>query len=287
MPHPVLGIDHSYLLVHDLDASSGLYRRLGFTLSPRGLHSAAKGTANYTIVFRDDYLELLGVVAETPANQLQRDRLARQGEGLQAIANRTEDADAARTALAARGILTGEVSSFSRPLRLLDGSQGQASFRTLTFDPVGVPLGHFFLCEHKTRDLVWRPELQHHENGAEGLAGIVGVSADPEVTATTFASFYADGRVTPDEGGFRVETGKRSAPLLLVSRDAARDLFAGQNVEATPAGGFAALRVSVRDEDWTRRVLYDNDVPFTETRRGSLVVRPEYTSGVILEFIQS
>lgn len=111
MPHPVLGVDHSYLLVHDLDESAALYRQLGFTLSPRGLHSPQKGTANYTIIFEQDYLELLGVVRETDLSIGQRDSLARDGEGVRAIANRTQSADAAKPALAERGIKTGEGSA--------------------------------------------------------------------------------------------------------------------------------------------------------------------------------
>ncbi len=135
MTHPVTGVDHSYLLVHDLDASADRYRRLGFTLSPRGLHSPQKGTANHTIVFTDDYFELLGVVRETELNAPQRESLGEFGEGLKAIANRTPDADAAKPALAAIGIETGEVSAFSRPLLLEDGREGIASFRTLGFAP--------------------------------------------------------------------------------------------------------------------------------------------------------
>lgn len=201
MTHPVLGVDHTYLLVHDLDATADLYRRLGFTLSPRGLHSPQKGTANYTIMFQDDYLELLGVVTETEQNTSQRNTLAQYGEGLQAIANRTQSAEAAKPALNAIGIRTGEASAFSRPLPLPGGGEGIASFRTLSFEAEQVPLGHFFLCQHETRDMVWRPELQQHANGAIGLGGIIGISDDPYATAETYAGFYAQGHVSEVEGG--------------------------------------------------------------------------------------
>ena len=54
MPHPIAGVDHVFVLVHDLDESAERYARLGFTLSPRALHSAAKGSANHTVVFEND-----------------------------------------------------------------------------------------------------------------------------------------------------------------------------------------------------------------------------------------
>ncbi|MFD2856181.1 VOC family protein [Seohaeicola zhoushanensis] len=60
MTHPVKGIDHCFALVDDLDDAAAQYGALGFTLSPRGMHSAAKGTANHTIMFPEDYFELLG-----------------------------------------------------------------------------------------------------------------------------------------------------------------------------------------------------------------------------------
>ena len=59
----VVGLDHIVVVVRDLDAAAQRWRKLGFTLSPRGLHSAHMGTANHTLMLGDDYLELMGVVA--------------------------------------------------------------------------------------------------------------------------------------------------------------------------------------------------------------------------------
>lgn len=286
MTHPVLGVDHTYLLVHDLDASADLYRRLGFTLSPRGLHSPQKGTANYTIIFTDDYLELLGVVSQTPLNNGQRDNLAQHGEGLRAIANRTVSADQAKPALAALGIETGEVSAFSRPLTLPNGTDGIASFRTLSFAPKAVPLGDFFLCQHETRDAVWLPELQQHANGAVALGGFVGISETPRRTAETFAQFYAKGRVSVAEGGFRVDTGANSAPLLFGDKAAVEALFPGAGIAETPANGFAALRIQVRDLKRTKDVLLNHHISFAATPRGGLAVKPHEASGAIIEFAE-
>ncbi len=285
MTHPVLGVDHSYLLVDDLDASAERYRRLGFTLSPRGLHSPQKGTGNYTIIFQNDYLELLGVVAETELNAAQRRTLSTYGEGLHAIANRTANADAAKPALAELGIGTGEVSAFSRPLPLPGGGEGIASFRTLGFDPNDVPLGHFFLCQHETRDMVWRPELQDHANGAVSLGGIIGVSDDPRRTAETYARFYAAGRIEEAQGGFRVETGEGSAPLFFFDPAAITALYPGLDIGKTPSNGFAVLRVRVRDTERTASVLSGQGIPFIKTSTGSIAVAPADASGAVVEFI--
>ena len=284
MTHPVLGIDHIYLLVQDLDASAILYEQLGFTLSPRGLHSPQKGTANHTIVFKDDYVELLGIVSATELNRPQRDGLARDGEGMQAIANRTLSADAAKPALAVRGIRTGEVSAFSRPLPLPDGTEGTASFRTLGLEANDVPIGHFFLCEHHTPEMVWRPELQQHPNSAIALGSIIAVVDQPRALANAYSRLYAEGSVSETEEGFRVQTGRNSATLLFVDPAAIGSLFPKQDV-ALARNRFAAMRILVDDLERTRQLLTGRGVAFTPTPSGGIAVGARQASGAIVEFL--
>ncbi|RWR27363.1 VOC family protein [Sinirhodobacter populi] len=290
MTHPINGIDHAYLLVHDLDASAEQFRRLGFTLSPRGLHSPEKGTGNHTIVFRDDYLELLGIVAPTPLNDAQRQLLASEGEGLRAIANRpAEGADAARQPLAERGFTTSDVSAFSRPVPLPGGGETPASFRTLSLAPGSAPLGHFFLCEHLTPEAVWRDELRTHANGARALSAVVGVAEDPQAAAQAYARLYAGGKVTAIGDGYRIETGiaggKPSAAVEILSPVEATVLY-GDRIGQTPRTGYAALRLLVDDLAQTAEALRTGDVSFDETPRG-LQVSPGQAAGVILEFVSA
>ena len=73
------GIDHLVIAVSDLDRAAQAYRRLGFTLSPRAVHSAHMGTANHTIMLARDYFEVLGVLAPTKADARWRNALA-QGD---------------------------------------------------------------------------------------------------------------------------------------------------------------------------------------------------------------
>src|SRR3546814_18189475 len=75
------GLDHVVIMVRDLSIGAQRWRDLGFTVSPRGTHSAHLGTGNHTIMFDDDYLELLGVLAETDLTDLSRAFLAPRGYG--------------------------------------------------------------------------------------------------------------------------------------------------------------------------------------------------------------
>ena len=118
----IQGVDHVVVAVRDLDAARAAYQRLGFTLTPLGLHSL--GSQNHCIVFERDYLELMAVPRPHPALQYFSDFLAR-GEGLAAIALATDDAVGLCAELAADGIAAEAPLDFSRPVAGL----GEARFR--------------------------------------------------------------------------------------------------------------------------------------------------------------
>jgi len=159
LPLP-FGIDHAVLAVRDLDAAAASFRELGFTLTPRGHHSI--GSQNYCVMLGSTYIELLAPMSVHPWLEHYREFL-RGGEGVAAIALRTEDADVACEALRAQGVPATSPMDLSRPV---DG--GVARFRLVRIE--GVP--HVFVCEHQTPELVWRPEWQRHENGALDLAAV-------------------------------------------------------------------------------------------------------------------
>jgi len=285
MSHPVKGVDHIFLLVPDLDAAAAAYRRLGFTLSPRGAHSGENGSANHTLILEHDYFELLGVLRDTPANLPQRETLARDGGGLHAIACRIEDAHTARRDLEELGIQTGPVTEFSRPVPLPDGTSGVAAFASTRFAQAEIPAGLVFMCEHRTPDLVWRPELRSHPNGAQALAGIVAVMPDPERAAAGFARLFAAGRVCPAEGGYSVATGTRSAPILCLTPDAAATFYSADAIAGTPRSGFAVLRIAVANLDRTRALLGEAGVPLRDRDR-TFWAGPGDAGGTILEFVE-
>jgi catechol 2,3-dioxygenase-like lactoylglutathione lyase family enzyme len=83
--NPLSGIDHTLIGVRDLEAARAAWRHLGFAVTPRGRH-IGWGTGNYCVMFRDDYVELLGIV--DPCQFLNRldTLLETRGEGLLGLA---------------------------------------------------------------------------------------------------------------------------------------------------------------------------------------------------------
>jgi hypothetical protein len=125
----VIGIDHAVVVVKDLDKAAENWKRLGFTVSPRGTHSAKMGSGNYTIMLGEDYVELLGVLAETEHNAPTRAFLARRGEGIERVAFTAVDATAGAEEIRARGYTPVGPTDFERPVTLPSGGKGEAKFR--------------------------------------------------------------------------------------------------------------------------------------------------------------
>lgn len=282
MSHPVTGIDHCFLLVQDLDRSLAQFERLGFSVSPRGFHSEAMGSANHTIMFPEDYLELLGITADTPGNAPRREFLARSGEGLIAIACRAGDVAEAGRKLTELGIKTTGARDFERPVPLPGGGQTRAAFSTLQFDQSEVPVGIAFMCQHHTPEAVWIPELLEHPNGAMGLAGMIASVVDTQNAAEAYGRLFAAGKVSPIEGGSQVETG--SAPITFLSPEALNAHYEGIDFGKTPKGAFAVLQIAVDDLRKTQEVLSGAGVTTFATAEG-LAVPPQEASGAVVEFI--
>ncbi len=284
MSHPVKGIDHCFALVQDLDKAADQYAAMGFTLSPRGLHSEAKGSANYTIMFPDDYFELLGLLRATPLNAARSKALVDQGQGLHAIACRIDTAEAAAAALSGLGIGTHGLGSFERPVPLPGGGSAIAAFSTVVFDDTEVPFGSVFMCQHKTPETVWLPELLDHANTACGLDAILAISANPTGDGQRFARLWAEGSTMRSEGGITVKTGANSAPLTLMERDAMQAIYPSIDLALTPKGAFTAVRIKVTNMTAAHQCLKDADIRPVDTALG-LAVAPQEASGVIVEFV--
>ena len=284
MSHPVKGIDHCFILVDDLDQAAEQYAAMGFTLSPRGIHSEAKGSANYTIMFPEDYFEILGIIKATALNVARRDALELHGQGLHAVACRIDDAHAAARDLDTLGIKTTGLNDFERPVKLADGTTGTAAFSTLSFMHEDVPLGSVFMCHHKTPETVWLPELIEHPNTACALNAILAVSDEPEKEAMQFSRLWAAGTVTATDGVYRIDTGAESAPLILLSLSKMQRQYPGIDLSSTASGAFTCLQIRVSEIETTRMCLSNNGIRVWETKSGIAVAAGD-ACGAIIEFV--
>jgi catechol 2,3-dioxygenase-like lactoylglutathione lyase family enzyme len=176
----IVGLDHAVILVRDLDRACDTYERLGFTLTPRGQHSL--GSRNHCIMFGRDYLELMALPAQPPpAYQYFADFLQR-GEGVGALALATDDAAGAHAELTRAGIAAEAPLALSRPVEGL----GEARFTLVQLPPEQTPGFRTFLCEHHTREIVWRTDFQRHALGAQAIDSVSVSAPDPDQYGALF-----------------------------------------------------------------------------------------------------
>src|SRR5438477_464275 len=174
--------------IRHFDKAAANWGRLGFTVSPRGTHSAKMGSSNYTIMLDPDYIELLGVLVETEHNAPTRGFLEKSGEGVERIAFTAVDSAAGAEEIRSRGYEPLGPTDFERPVTMPDGRQSAARFRIFQWPLSEAPAGlRIFACQHKTRETVWIPELMKHANGAKRLKQVLVVSPEPAKDAAHLA----------------------------------------------------------------------------------------------------
>ncbi len=242
----ILGADHVVVTVRDLDASARAWGLLGFTVSPRGTHSPHLGTGNYTIMFGEDYLELLGVLTETDQNKPTRDFLAKR-EGIERTAFTTDDAAGGAAELKARGLEPLGPVHFGRPVDLPGGGTGEAKFNVFRWPLDQNPGGmRIFACQHLTRETVWIPELQSHANGARRIARIEILSADPEAAAKKMSGLI-DEPATKTPDGWRVPSGGKRADFLFYDAAGFAARYPAAVREGAAAEGAVAIVIATGD----------------------------------------
>jgi hypothetical protein len=202
-------LDHVVIDVRDrMDEAARAFAALGFQLTPRGYHTL--GSMNHLAMFATDYLELLGF-GEGGAG---RPELAPFPIGLNGLVFKTEDADVVHAHALAAGLPILPVQSYSRPVEL-DGAHADARFRSTRLDPGRIAMGRVYFCEHRTPELVWRPEWQSHPNGARAISRVIVATGDPRRTASLFRALFGPDAVTEREAGCLVRAGAAQVELTV------------------------------------------------------------------------
>jgi hypothetical protein len=278
----IIGIDHAVVVVTDLDQAAANWRRLGFTISPRGTHSAKMGSGNYTIMLDADYIELLGVLADTDHNAPTRDFLARTGGGVERIAFTTPDAADGAEEIRARGYAPLGPTDFERPVTLPDGALRAAKFRVFQWPVDQAPGGvRLFACQHKTRETVWIAQLQNHANTAGAIQRVVMVSPQPHAEAAHLARMI-DGEVRSGaDGGVLVPSGPDRADFAFMTRDQLARQFPGVPLAGLPERGGAALVLKAGDLAAAAKAVGSAGVQSA----AAIAVPPAAANGVMLAFV--
>lgn len=280
----IVGLDHVVILVRNLDAGAETWRKLGFTVAPRGMHTAVMGTANHTIMLGEDYIELIGVVAETERNLQSREFLATRGEGIERVAFTTSNAADGVAEIKAKGLAGTGPFDFGRPVDLPDGRKTEARFRTFLWPVNERPGGlRIFACEHLTRDAVWVAGLSRHANTALRIDRVELLAANPRTAAEHMARLIDQPVSTEADGAFKVATGGNRGNFAFLDRQTLRKRHPGIALDGLPEEGGVALVLRVAKAEAAAEALGGRGVMVGP---GVLNVPPKFANGVILELVE-
>jgi catechol 2,3-dioxygenase-like lactoylglutathione lyase family enzyme len=270
--NPLSGIDHTLIGVRDLEAARDTWRHLGFSVTPRGRH-IGWGTGNYCIMFRDDYVELLGII--DPAQFLNRldTLLETRGEGLLGLAF------AAAMSSDVHAAFPGATQPPKDLGRLLELPEGDVTprFSLVHFNAEATPGLATFSCTHLTPEMLRRPEWLDHPNGAIGLDGVTVAAAEPAVLAPAYAALFDAPAVQSGQGRLEVKVGPHT--LRFLSPDRLTRRYRG-------LGGASVITIRCRDLEATRAFLTGQGIPLVAAAGARLVIAPEHATGTVLEFVE-
>jgi hypothetical protein len=276
----VIGIDHAVVMVRDLDKAAETWKRLGFTPSPRGTHSAHMGTGNYTMMLDPDYIELLGVLTPTEHNAPARALLEKR-EGIERVAFTAVDSTAGAEEIRARGYAPIGPTDFERPVTMPDGTLSAAKFRTFQWPVAEAPAGmRIFACQHRTRETVWISELMKHANGAKRLKQVLLVAPEPAKEAAHLAKLADLATRAESDGAIAVPSGADRADFVFMTADQLAKRYPGVSLAGLPDRGAVGLVIGA-DLGAAEKALGSNGV-----RSGQAIcVPPASANGTLLAFI--
>jgi catechol 2,3-dioxygenase-like lactoylglutathione lyase family enzyme len=284
------GIDHPLVLVRDIEAARGFYARLGFTLTPVGLHPW--GTSTSLAVMQRSALELMGIYDETLIDELaagpfrfgrhMRDALAAR-EGLSMVALHSQDTEADGAAMVARGIVSQGPIGFRRRVKPPghDWDEAVVSLEIL-LDPALPRVSHFLARQHKPH-LLWVPEWMRHPNGAYAIAAVTYLAADPAPLLTRLSKMFGAG--VESAAGWEIATGQGVFRVLRPDQWQAVFGIAPQPVLTDGEPGGAAIDIAVPALPPVRNLLATAGVATLDAPTGVTVRDVAACGNVAIRFV--
>ena len=287
LPTDQLSLDHAGAIVRDLAAGAARWEKLGFALSPlsrqRGKMPGrdADGpwaTANHCAIFKQGYLELIGVIDAQAFNPWTR-FLARF-EGLHLLALRVPNADAAYAGLAARTPTLNPPVQRERKLDV-DGMERTMGFRNIFSRDEHYPEGRYIVLEHQTPEYLWQPRYQTHPNGAQALAAVLVCAQDAPAQRARLEAIVGRPAV---EGPDRVLNFSPPGGGA-IELHAAEPFQARYGCKPPALPCFAGVEVRFASRTEAARHMEDNGVP-VQRHANEWFVAPAHTNGFLLRIAE-
>jgi catechol 2,3-dioxygenase-like lactoylglutathione lyase family enzyme len=281
------GLDHVVHAVRDLEAAAHLYGRLGFTVGARNKHPW--GTHNRIVQLPGFFVEVL-TLAEP--DQLGSDGFStlfgafngaflERGEGLSLLILESADARADADAFRAAGIAASDVMRFEREGRRPDGSLVKVAFSLAFAEDRQAPAIHFATCQQHHPENFWNPDLQHHANSAQAIAGVVMVGADPQAHGRFIESF--SGLRARRDGADALSAVTPRGELTVMTPALFRATYGTEPPPTEQGARLAAMRFAVSDIAAAEDALATGEMAYA-AGPDRIVVGPQPAMGATIVF---
>ena len=287
-------LHHLGIISRNMEAAVKQYERLGFIFTPLTipripLHAGAIpepiGAGNRCAIFRNNYLEMLGVIDPTRWASITReqrgpfdlDEPLQRYEGLHVLHLGTDDLDPVRRRLQESGLHPSDIRLFQRLVDTSDGPKMMQG-RTLSFPHGSNPEALLQIAQHETPELVLQPRYMQHPNGATAITEVIVCVEDPESVAEKYGLY--SGQPVYSSGVLRaIELGL--SRIVVVSPDRLQELLPGHTAPTIPF--LAGFTVSA-DLEVSQRALKEREVDFQNVGGRILVHAADgYGSAVLFE----
>ena len=169
-----LNLDHIAINVREnMDEAYKLFSALGFRLTPRGYHTL--GSINHLMVFKNDYLELIGTPKGKP---ITRPELKKAEIGINGLVFKSDNIKKTYQHLINMKLSNFPPRYFSRPVEI-NGIEREAKFETVSIKDNIFKAGRIYFCNHLTPNLVWIPKYKSHKNNVLGITEITIIDSNP------------------------------------------------------------------------------------------------------------
>lgn len=284
-------LDHLVMPVPNLTITRQRHEHLGFRVAPEARHPF--GTENACVFFADGtYLELLAIASREECEAaaiagnvfVARDqafRFRHGDNGLSAIVVASGDANKDHERFRRAGISAGDMLTFSRPMKMPDGSESTASFKLAFAADLRSPDFFGFAVERISMPKVGKGDLENHPNGVTGIAEVV-VSEPNPTDFQYFLQELADNREI-EANSFGIEVALDGSIINNMTPPAIAGWFGRKSSSHARGLRGRAIVFTVVDLGKTREWLDSHNVGHRELS-GRLLVDEQPGQGVLYAF---
>ena len=285
-----LTIDHVLIAVRDLQQTAETFNRLGFTVTPEGLHPG-RGSRNRLVVFDQEYLELIS--SSDPTLPLFRPNMAEflsSREGLFIFSIGTTNIQDDFMKFKSRGI---DIKESLYGARHSSDGDMEYSWRQCEIHPLELPGSQTFLIQndhsikqrYKVPDNPWI-----HQNSAFGIYNLTLAVTDSEKAANRWQSVF-DLEIISRNHLYGLNANKISLSFDYGVLDLISPTGPGLVEDFLSSYGECpySLAISVRDLDNIAHSLLGNNIEFERSEldgNHSITIKSENAQGVSLNLIE-